>query len=258
MKRFYKVRFISRLTVWAVIISAIATGAVSAKQYQARMAFEKQCYQANSIAASATLAVVNPSLELKDIPAYRGEPYVEINGNVPFFDVVDLPNNAFEYYGDLDEFGRCTSCMACIGEEIMPTEERGDISRVKPTGWKQKKYAGLVEEDYLYNRCHLIAFCLTAENDNVDNLITGTKYMNTEGMFPFECQGYNYISGTGNHVLYRVTPIFAGKNKLASGVLIEAKSVEDQGKGLEFCVFCYNVQPGIEISYVDGSNWRKR
>lgn len=258
MKRFKKMRFMSSFAVWAVIISAIATGAVSAKQYRARLVFEKQVYQANSVAAVAALAVGSPKLELTDIPAYRGVPYSEINDNVPFLDVENLSNTAFEYYGNQDEMGRCTSCMAVIGEELMPTEERGDISKVKPTGWKQRKYEGLVEEDYLYNRCHLIAFCLTAENDNADNLITGTKYMNTEGMFPFECQVYDYIRQTGNHVLYRVTPVFAGKNKLASGVLLEAKSVEDQGKGLEFCVFCYNVQPGIEISYVDGSNWRKR
>jgi DNA-entry nuclease len=144
--------------------------------------------------------------------------------------------------------------MACVGPDIMPTEERGDISSVKPTGWKQAKY-DVVPGKYLYDRCHLIGYQLTGENDNVKNLITGTGYMNVDGMLPFENMIADYVKDTGNHVMYRVTPIFKNYDLVARGVLMEAYSVEDNGDGIEFCVYCYNNQPGVSIDYYDGTSW---
>lgn len=190
-----------------------------------------------------------------NVPAYNGSPYVVVNNNVPFFTASDdNTTSSFETYGDLDSLGRCTTAYACIGQDLMPTEPRGDIGSVKPTGWHTVKYPGIVDGNYLYNRCHLIGYQLTAENANEKNLITGTRYMNTEGMEPFENLVADYIKETGNHVLYRVTPMFEGSNLVASGVLMEAKSVEDQGAGVEFCVYCYNVQPGITINYATGDS----
>lgn len=192
-----------------------------------------------------------PIITLDNIPAYTSEPTVEINGNVPFFTEADRTENAFESYSDLDSLGRCGAASACIGEETMPTEERGDIGMIKPSGWHTVKYDG-IDGNYLYNRCHLIAYMLSGENANEKNLITGTRYMNTEGMLPFEERTADYIHITGHHVLYRVTPIFEGDNLVASGVLMEAKSVEDEG--LCFCVYCYNVQPNVTIDYATGDS----
>lgn len=191
-----------------------------------------------------------------EFPKYSGEAFSEINGNVPLFDESDTTTKTFESYSDLDSLGRCGTAYACISRELMPTEERDGIGNIKPSGWVQAKYEGYVDSDppYLYNRCHLIAYCLTAENANEKNLITGTRYMNVEGMLPFEKQVASYLDQNDNHVLYRVTPIFEGDNLLASGVLIEAYSVEDQGKGICFCVYCFNVQPGIEIDYKTGAS----
>ncbi len=182
--------------------------------------------------------------------------YVEVNGNRPFFKDTDLTTYPFEEYSDLDGHGRCGVAYACVGRETMPTEKRGEIGQIKPTGWMQNKYEGIVDSNppYLYNRCHLIAYCLTAENANEKNLITGTRYMNVEGMLPFEERVAKYIDDAGNHVMYRVTPYFEGDNFLASGVLMEAYSVEDNGEGICFCVYCFNVQPGIEIDYRTGEN----
>lgn len=193
------------------------------------------------------------------VPDYSGVPYTEVNNNVPFFESSEYSNVSFESYSELDILGRCGPAFACLGKELMPTESRGDIGEVRPTGWEQEKYYGIVDSDppYLYNRCHLIAYCLTSENANEKNLITGTRYLNVEGMLPFEEQIARYIDKTGNHVMYRVTPIFEGNNLLASGVLMEACSVEDRGNGIEFCIYCYNVQPGIEIDYSDGYNYIK-
>ena len=162
----------------------------------------------------------------------------------------------FETYSELDSLGRCGVAYACVSRELMPTQERGQIGNVKPTGWVQAKYEGIVDSQppYLYNRCHLIAYCLTAENDNRRNLITGTRYMNVQGMLPFEEKVARYLDGHDNHVLYRVTPDFHGKELLARGVLIEAYSVEDNGEGICFCVYCYNVQPGVEIDYATGES----
>lgn len=190
------------------------------------------------------------------VPAYSGSPYVEINNNIPFFDEDDLTKDTFESYSDLDPLGRCGVAFANVSRELMPTKKRGDIGSVKPTGWVQNKYPDIVDSDppYLYNRCHLIAYCLTAENANEKNLITGTRYMNVNGMLPFEEQVARYLDRNDNHVLYRVTPIFESHNLLASGVLMEAYSIEDNGKGINFCVYVYNVQPGIKIDYRTGNN----
>ena len=191
-----------------------------------------------------------------EIPAYSGNASVELNKNVPDFTADEITTSSFEKYGELDELGRCTAAIACVGKDLMPTEERQSIVDVRPTGWKQNKYPGVVDSDppYLYNRCHLIGFQLTGENANEKNLITGTRYLNVEGMLPYENQVAEYVESTGRHVMYRVTPVFTGNNLLCDGVQIEAYSVEDKGKGISFNVFCYNVQPGIEISYEDGNN----
>ncbi len=195
---------------------------------------------------------INGKLDLAHIPPYQNKAYVEINGNVPYFTEEEQTTKSYETYGKLDSLGRCGVAMACIGKDLMPMGPRGDISSVKPTGWKQNQYS-FVSGGALYNRCHLIAFQLTGENANKENLITGTRYMN-EAMIPFENMVADYIKETGNHVMYRVTPVFEGKNLLASGVLIEAMSVEDNGEGVSFCVWCYNVQPGVILDYRDGSN----
>ena len=196
------------------------------------------------------------TITLSDIPEYKGEPYVEINGNDPDFSESELTTVAYEYYSDLDELGRCGEAEACIGEELMPDEERGNISSVKPTGWKNEKYDN-VDGGYLYNRCHLIGYQLSGENANEENLITGTRYMNTEGMLPFEDMVAEYIHETDHHVMYRVTPVFDGENLVASGVQMEARSVEDDGEGISFNVFVYNIQPDITIDYATGENWEK-
>ncbi len=191
---------------------------------------------------------------LDEIPEYTDEIYVIINNNIPYFDESEYTTSPFERYSDLDEKGRCGVAYANICTEIMPTGEREDISDVKPTGWKQEKYDG----EYLYNRCHLIGYQLAGENANERNLITGTRYFNVEGMLPFENEVAEYIDNNpSNHVLYRVTPIFEGDNLLAEGVQIEAYSVEDEGKGICFNVFVYNVQPGIHIDYTTGENWKE-
>ena len=188
------------------------------------------------------------------MPAYSGKAYTSVNGNVPYFSAAELTPQSFETYSDLDSLGRCGVTYACIGKDLMPTEERGSIGMVKPTGWHTVRYDDLVDGKYLYNRCHLIGYQLTGENANTKNLITGTRYLNIEGMLPFENMVADYIQETNNHVLYRVTPIFEGNNLLANGVLMEGYSVEDKGAGVSYCVFAYNVQPGIEIDYATGES----
>ena len=190
-----------------------------------------------------------------DISQFRTEqPYVELNGNQPAFTQEELTADSYETYGSLDALGRCTTAMASIGPDLMPTEDRGDIGSVRPTGWEQNSY-DWVDGKSLYNRCHLIGFQLTGENANDRNLITGTRYLNVDGMLPFENLVADYIHETGNHVLYRVTPVFQGAELVARGVQMEALSVEDGGEGVCFNVFCYNVQPGVEIDYATGENW---
>ena len=202
-----------------------------------------------------TIQAATKSFDIKDVPKYSGKASVKVNGNKPYFTAKEKKNtNAFESYHKLDKRGRCGVAYANICPELMPTEERGAIGSVKPTGWHTVKYNGVVDGNYLYNRCHLIAYCLAAENANKKNLITGTRYMNNEGMLPYETKVADYVEDTGNHVLYRVTPVFEGNNLLASGVLMEAYSVEDKGKGISFCVYCYNVQPGITINYKNGDS----
>lgn len=202
---------------------------------------------------TATVTPVEPTIDLSSIPAYSGNPYVVINNNEPGFTDTELTTTSFETYSDLDSLGRCGVAYANIGTDLMPTEERGSIGQVKPSGWHTVKY-DCVDGKYLYNRCHLIGYQLTAENANTKNLITGTRYLNIEGMLPFENMVADYIKETGNHVLYRVTPIFDGDNLVASGVLMEAKSVEDNGDGILFNVYCYNAQPGVSIDYATGDS----
>lgn len=196
------------------------------------------------------------TFDYKDIPQYSGEPYVVVNNHKPFFSEKDYTTTSFEKYSPHDSLGRCGVAFANIGEDLMPTEARGSIGMVKPTGWHSIRYEN-VDGRYLYNRCHLIGFQLTGENANEENLITGTRYMNINGMLPFENMVADYVSETGNHVLYRATPIFEGDNLLASGVLMEGWSVEDDGEGICYNVFCYNVQPGIIIDYSNGDSKAK-
>ncbi len=187
------------------------------------------------------------------VPAYSGDAYVEINNNVPYFESSEYMTEAYEFYSDLDSLGRCGYCVACVCKETMPTEKRGNISQVKPTGWQSIKY-DFVDGKSLYNRCHLIGFQLTAENANAKNLITGTRYLNTEGMLPFENLVADYVKETRNHVMYRVTPVFDGNDLVARGVEMEAWSVEDNGDGVCFNIYAYNVQPNVIINYADGTS----
>ena len=200
--------------------------------------------------ASDTAEVV----ALSDVPEFSGEPYVVINDNEPSFPAEDFTSEGFEEYSPLDDLGRCGVAYANVGLETMPTEERGSISNVKPTGWKRVQY-DFVDGKSLYNRCHLIGFQLTGENANRQNLITGTRYMNVDGMLPFENLVADYVKETENHVLYRVTPVFEGDNLVASGVQMEAQSVEDKGEGVCFNVYVYNNQPGVTIDYATGDSW---
>lgn len=202
----------------------------------------------NSLSAEA------PAFSLSSIAEYTDKPYVAVNGNVPYFTESELTDQSYEYYSDLDALGRCGTVCASIGQDLMPTEPRGSIGMVKPTGWHTVRYDDLVDGKYLYNRCHLIGYQLTGENANTKNLITGTRYLNIDGMLPFENMVADYVKETGNHVMYRVTPIFEGDNLLANGVLMEGYSVEDKGAGVSYCVFAYNVQPGIEIDYATGES----
>lgn len=206
------------------------------------------------LSPSDELLFTDQSISIDEIPAYSGTAYAVINNNIPYFTDSELSAVSYEYYSELDSLGRCGVCVASIGQDIMPTEERGEIGNIKPTGWHTVKYPGIIDENYLYNRCHLIGYQLAGENTNVNNLITGTRYMNVEGMLPFENEVADYVRETGNHVMYRVTPMFRGDNLVADGVLIEAESVEDNGSGILFNVFCYNVQPGITIDYATGDS----
>ncbi len=196
----------------------------------------------------------NYRVGLGSIPEFSGKSYVVVNNNVPGFSKADQTSVYFEKYTVLDSLGRCGVAFGCLGRETMPTEERGPIGSVKPSGWKTVKY-DFVDVKYLYNRCHLIGFQLSAENANTRNLITGTRYMNVQGMLPFENMVADYIKETGNHVLYRVTPVFKGSELVCRGVQIEAFSVEDNGDGVCFNVYCYNNQPGVIIDYATGGSY---
>lgn len=208
----------------------------------------------NDLDITAQSASDYVNYDLSNIPDYDGKAYVELNGNVPEFSESEKTySESFEEYGKLDSLGRCTYAVSCIGKDLMPTEKRGSIGSVKPSGWHISKY-DFVDGKYLYNRCHLIGYQLTAENANERNLITGTRYLNVEGMLPFENDVADYIEITNNHVYYKVTPIFQGNNLVANGVQMQAYSVEDNGQGISFNVYCYNVQPGVAIDYATGDN----
>jgi len=184
-------------------------------------------------------------------PLYEGEPYTEVNDNVPGFSMYDATLRSFEVYSGFDLLGRCGAAFLCVGPDLLPDAERESIGSVKPSGWHTVKY-DFIDGKYLYNRCHLAAYMLSGENTNKLNLITGTRYLNVYGMAPFEQQVYDYVLATGNHVLYRVTPVFEGVNLVASGVQMEACSVEDGGAGVCFNVYVFNVQPGVKIDYLTG------
>ncbi len=221
---------------------------------------KKRTYKALPVIIAAIILIVgyffssdNKSFPLDSVPEFSGRPYVTINENKPDFPESEYTTKSYEYYGKLDKLGRCTRTMACIGKDIMPTEKRGSIGSVKPTGWQKAKY-DFVDGKYLYNRCHLIGYQLTGENANKQNLITGTRYMNVDGMLPFEDMTADYIRETGNHVLYEVTPVFTGNNLVADGVHMQALSMEDNGEGICFNVFVYNAQPGVKIDYATGNS----
>ena len=191
---------------------------------------------------------------IADVKEYTGKPYAVLYNNQPNFKKSEITEEGYEFYSPLDSLGRCGYAMACVGPETMPTQPRGSISSIKPTGWVQQYYPDVISGGYLYNRCHLIAYQLTGENKNKENLITGTRYLNADGMIPFEDMIADHVNETGNHVMYRVTPIFEGNNLLASGVQLEAFSVEDNGDAICFNVYLYNVQPGVVIDYATGAN----
>lgn len=197
-------------------------------------------------------AEITETSELSSLK-FDSSPYAIINENKPFFTQEEITAVAFESYAELDALGRCGAAISSVGRETMPTEERGSIGQIKPSGWQTVKY-DIVDGKYLYNRCHLIGFQLTGENANRENLITGTRYMNVEGMLPFENMIADFVKETGFHVMYRVTPVFKGDELVARGVLLEAISVEDKGEGILFCVYCFNAQPGIEIDYATGES----
>ena len=220
-------------------------------------------YKVKAVASNSTSAYsnvksarINTKVNPSKIKAYSSSPYVKVNNNIPKFSKRMLTKKSYESYSEFDSLGRCGVAISCIGKDLMPTEDRGSIGMIKPSGWHTVRYDDLVDGKYLYNRCHLIGYQLTGENANERNLITGTRYLNVEGMLPFENEVADYIKDTGNHVLYRVTPIFSGKNLVCSGVQMEAYSVEDSGNGICFNIYCYNVQPGVEIDYATGDSWR--
>ncbi len=252
-------RRISRKLSVLMSVMLILTGASPAYGGELLLPAEAQEteYTAGAIESSEIPVMGNPASNGLPAPEYSGYKYVEINNNVPFFDSTEITAAGFEQYSDLDSLGRCGTAFAGVCKETIPTEERGEIGNIKPSGWNQVKYEGIVNSDppYLYNRCHLIGYQLTGENANEKNLITGTRYLNVGAMLTFENAVASYLNAnSSNHVLYRVTPDFQGDNLVASGVLMEAYSVEDSGEGIEFCVYCYNVQPGVEIDYADGSS----
>lgn len=239
-----KIRNIVILILFAVLIAVV-------EQVSGYLLSDEN--QTNTQAISSSVSTI----DLNNIPEYTNSPYIEINNNNPSFTESDYTTKAFETYSDLDSLGRCGIAYANICKEIMPAqgEKRTEISMVKPSGWKNAKYEGLVEGNYLYNRCHLIGYQLAGENANEKNLITGTRYFNVTGMLPFENQVADYIKNNQkNHVLFRVTPIFSGNNLVANGVQMEAYSVEDNGEGVKYNVYVYNVQPGVTINYADGTS----
>lgn len=252
-KKIGKMRGVLLLT-FALFLTACGTGGTDAQSAsygnsQAAVVERQSGSGENESTAGGSQDPVSATLD--NIPAYSGTPYVVIDDNEPDFTEDELTDQSYESYSDLDELGRCGVAESNIGTDLMPTGKRGKIGQVKPSGWQTIKFDN-VDGKYLYNRCHLIGYQLTAENANEKNLITGTRYMNVDGMLPFENMVADYIKETDNHVMYRVTPVFEGENLVASGVLMEAESVEDHGEGVKFNVYVYNVQPGIAIDYATG------
>ena len=248
-----KKRFYIFLAVFTLLMSGCSTAQTSALADVSKII---EINDNEDVPASARdIEQETESFVLEDVEAYSGNPFILINNNVPYFSEDEKTcTDAFENYSELDELGRCGVAYANICRELMPTEERGEIGSVKPSGWHTANYHEHIDGNYLYNRCHLIGYQLSGENANEKNLITGTRYLNVQGMLPFENEVTDYVESTGNHVLYRVTPEFEGDNLVASGVLMEAYSVEDQGQGIMFNVYCYNVQPGITIDYATGES----
>ena len=235
-------QFYSRILILLLAGALLCSGCAGTAGTQ-----DAELSPSGSLSVSGTPAEENPSA------VWNGQPYAAVNGNVPGFSEKDLTAASFESYSELDSLGRCGTAFACLGQDLMPRGERGDISGIHPTGWHSVQY-DFIDGKNLYNRCHLIGWQLSGEDANRKNLITGTRYMNVEGMLPFENMVADYIKETGCHVLYRVTPVFQGSNLVADGVLMEAMSVEDQGNSISFCVFVPNVQPGVSIDYSDGSS----
>ena len=259
----HKITYIYPILIVLVIIGIVVYLHQSGKIDLYEIASEAGWYigdeEGEQQSANHTSDTILQSFSLSDIPAYTDEAYYVVNDNIPYFsddEIVEYTVTGYEEYAELDSLGRCGTTIAYVGRETMPKESRGDISSVKPSGWKNKQY-DFVDGGWIYNRCHLIGWQLTAENANERNLITGTRYMNVDGMLPFENMVADYVKETKNHVIYRVTPIFDGSNLVADGVLMEAYSKEDNGYGVQYCVFCYNVQPGITINYKTGDNWVK-
>lgn len=244
--------------VWAVyvlFILALFAGAWGLEKFpKARTELENWIVnRAEDVISEEPSGEIQTAVSLEEIPPFNGVPYVEVNGNIPYFDEAEYTANSFETYSELDALGRCGAAYANVGKDLMPTEERGAIGSVKPSGWHTVKY-DCVDGNYLYNRCHLIGYQLTGENANEKNLITGTRYMNVEGMLPFENAVDDFVEATNHHVLYRVTPVYDGDDLVANGVLMEGWSVEDGGRGICFCVYVYNCQPGVEIDYATGES----
>ena len=237
-------------------VTTESTAAVTAEP-SVPLTTETPATEAPTTESPATEAPVSEApaehFDYSTVPPYSGNPFTEVHDNIPFFTRDQITDQSYEQYAPLDALGRCGPAVASIGPDLMPTEERGSIGMVKPSGWHTVKY-DFVDGKYLYNRCHLIGFQLTGENANTRNLITGTRYLNIQGMLPFENMVADYIKETGSHVLYRVTPVFLDQDLLCRGVLMEGLSVEDGGEGICFCVFAYNVQPGAELNYADGSS----
>ena len=231
-------------------------GTVNAADAAAELIFASDAGAGSKLTITDYVYQLRLPVSLAAIPEFSGEPYVVLHDGEPYFQTDDYDiSTSFESYSEFDSLNRCQVCVANIGQDLMPTESRGEIGMVKPTGWHTVRYDGIVDGNYLYNRCHLIGFQLAGENANAQNLITGTRFLNVQGMLPFENQIADYVKSTGNHVLYRVTPMFAGDDLLAHGVLMEGYSVEDAGEGVTFCVYCYNVHPGIGIDYPTGDSW---
>lgn len=246
-----------RKTVIALLLAAVMplamTGCVTPGNASENAKAPAEKVESNTVVASENVEKPAAAKTKLYTLKYSGKPYTKVNRGIPSFSKSQLRIKSYEKYGKLDRLGRCTSCTANIGRNLMPTEKRGSIGMIKPTGWHTIRYS-FVDGKYLYNRCHLIGYQLTGENANKRNLITGTRYMNVDGMEPFETEVAQYIRRTGHHVLYRVTPIFKGRELVARGVHMEAESVEDHGRGIRFNIYCYNVQPGVKINYVTGDS----